>query len=334
MVKKRLVNGDPCEKCAQAEEMLRRRGLWERIDHVIWAIEGEENSPGNRLGELHGVKVAPFFIVREDDGSEAVFTSALKLIRTHFPSAPRQQRPSIPELPELPAIAEQLADAHPSEILRWGLERYGEQCAIAFSGAEDVVLIEMATRLDLRFRVFTLDTGRLHAETHEFLDEVSRRYGVEIEAQMPDATQLSDFVRSKGTNSFYRDGHQECCALRKVAPLARALSGFEAWVTGARRDQSPPTRSELPVILEDTLHKGAKGCLVKLNPLASWTADQVWDYIREHDVPYNALHDQGFRSIGCAPCTRVTDADQHPREGRWWWESPEARECGLHAPAG
>jgi phosphoadenosine phosphosulfate reductase len=334
MVKKRLANGDPCEKCAQTEEMLRRRGLWEQIDEVVWMLEGQDESPGAELARQHGVAIAPFFIVRSDGGEDTVFKSGLKLVRDLFPAAGRgtAKRDHLvpPALAELPGLAKSLANAEPADILRFGLERWGERCAIAFSGAEDVVLVDMATRLGLPFRVFTLDTGRLHGETYEFLDEVRRRYGTLIETYFPDAAQVAELMRTKGPNSFYRDGHQECCQIRKVEPMRRAMASCDAWVSGQRRDQSPATRSELSVILHDRTFEGAGEQLVKLNPLAHWTGEQVWDYIRTHDVPYNPLHDRGFWSIGCEPCTRPTEPDQHEREGRWWWENADEKECGLN----
>lgn len=330
MIKKRLRSGELCEKCAQTEEMLRRRGLWEQIDEVVWAIEGEDDSPGFVIARQHGIEVAPFFVVRDDDGAERVFTSPLKLIRQYFPNAPKSAvRPS-GSAEDVAALAARFDGSEPEEILRWGLERHGERCAIAFSGAEDVVLIDMATHIGLPFRIFTLDTGRLHAQTYEFLDEVRRRYGVEIEVQLPDEAKLCSFVERKGMNSFYQDGHRECCAIRKVAPLERALLGYEAWVTGQRRDQSPATRASLPVIMDDSVHKGSGGALLKLNPLAAWSYDRVWCYIREHGVPHNALHDEGYPSIGCQPCTRAVGPGEHERDGRWWWEHDGVKECGLH----
>jgi phosphoadenosine phosphosulfate reductase len=332
MVKKRLANGEPCEKCAQTEEMLRRRGLWDAIDEVVWAIEGEPDSPGNRLGSRHGVAVAPFFVVRSEQGPEQVVTSPLKLIRQFFPDAPKATaRPAASHEPaSLEAARSGLADAEPAEVLRFALERWGERCPIGFSGAEEIVLIDMATRLGLPFRVFTIDTGRLHAETYAYLDDVRRRYGVAIEAFLPDARALSELVHRKGPNSFYRDGHRECCAIRKVAPLARALAGCAAWVSGRRRDQSPTTRADLEVLAPDPRHGGADEPIWLVSPLARWSHEQVWDYIRRHDVPYNPLHDAGFASIGCEPCTRPVGAEQPPRAGRWWWESEGARESGLH----
>ena len=227
-------------------------------------------------------------------------------------------------------LAERFAQRDPAQILRWGLERYGAGCAIGFSGAEDVVLVDMAARTELPYSVFSLDTGRLHPETYRFLDKVRRHYGIEITICSPDAAELEDFVRRKGLFSFYDDGHKECCGIRKVRPLRRGLGSFEAWVSGQRRDQSPATRSEIPVIMEDPAFEGVSGSLIKLNPLANWTSAQVWAYIREHGVPYNALHERGYISIGCEPCTQPTHPGQHEREGRWHWEEETKKECGLH----
>jgi phosphoadenosine phosphosulfate reductase len=334
LVKKRLANGEPCEKCAQTEEMLKRRGYWDRIDDVVWALEGDPDSPGNLIGARHGIKVAPFFVLRDDDGAETALTSPLKLIRDHFVDPVQVDSSKAgaarPEASDWRAAAKALSHAEPAEILRFALETWGDRCPIAFGGAEEIVLIDMATRLGLPFRVVTVDTGRLHAETYAYLDDVRRRYGVSIEAYLPDTTALTTFLREKGLNSFYRDGHRECCGIRKIAPLGRALAGCEAWVTGRRRDQGPPARADLDVFAMDPRHSGPGGPLVKVNPLAAWTHDQLWGYIRRHDVPCNPLHEQRYTSIGCEPCTRPTRPDQHPRAGRWWWESEGDRESGAH----
>jgi phosphoadenosine phosphosulfate reductase len=142
---------------------------------------------------------------------------------------------------------------------------------------------------------------------------------------------VEKLVREKGLFSFYRDGHKECCAIRKVEPLRRALSSLDAWITGQRRDQSPWTRSDIPVVQIDPTHSTPEHELVKFNPLANWTSDQIWSYIHENDVPYNDLHEKGFISIGCEPCTRPVSPGQHERAGRWWWEDDSKKECGLHA---
>ncbi|MYE10217.1 MAG: phosphoadenylyl-sulfate reductase [Gammaproteobacteria bacterium] len=220
----------------------------------------------------------------------------------------------------------------PREVLEDAFRRFGlERLAISFSGAEDVVLVDMASRIVGRnVPVFSLDTGRLHAETYRFLEAVRERYGIEIEVLSPDAAQLERLVRTKGLFSFYRDGHAECCAVRKIQPLRRKLGELDAWITGQRQDQSV-TRTELPVEQVDSAFSMPGRLLTKFNPLAHWRSEDVWAYIREHDVPYNPLHDQGMRSIGCEPCTRAIAAHQHEREGRWWWENDDDKECGLHA---
>lgn len=330
MVKKRLANGDPCRKCAQAEELLRSRGLWERIDEIVWALEDDPSSAGMQLGARHGVAVAPFFVVRDDDGTEVVYESVLKLVKDRLSDAPPTVQSIARAELDIDAAARALADERPEEILRFGLEHFGEELGIAFSGAEDVALIHMASSLGLRFSVFSLDTGRLHPETYRFIDAVRKRYGIEISAMTPDPKTLEPFVRKKGLFSFYEDGHEECCGIRKVEPLRRALSGLRAWATGQRRDQSPSTRAAIPVIERDRTFSGKAGPLVKLNPLAAWTSAQTWAFIRENSVPYNPLHERGYISIGCEPCTRATLPGEHERAGRWWWEETTKRECGLH----
>ena len=223
---------------------------------------------------------------------------------------------------------------HPADIVEFAVSRYSPDVAISFSGAEDVVLIDFAAKLDVPFRVITLDTGRLHPETYEFIERVRDHYGIPIDVHFPQPEAVQQLVREKGLFSFYRDGHQECCGIRKVEPLRRALSGVRAYLTGQRQDQSPATRGQLPVAQEDPGFTTAQGApLVKFNPLSSWSSAQVWQHILSHDVPYNALHERGFRSIGCEPCTRPTNPGQHEREGRWWWEEATKRECGLHVVA-
>lgn len=232
-------------------------------------------------------------------------------------------------------VAEQLAGelegASPGRIVERALERFGDGVAISFSGAEDVLLIEYATQAKRPFRVFSLDTGRLHPETYRFLSRVEKHYGIRIETTFPEASAVEAMVRQKGLFSFYEDGHQECCGIRKVAPLRRKLAGLRAWITGQRRDQSPGTRAAVPLVQIDPTFRNADGTpLVKLNPLAATTSDEVWAAIRAFEVPYNALHERGYVSIGCEPCTRAILPGQHEREGRWWWEEATRKECGLH----
>lgn len=332
MVKKELANGQPCDKCMQAEQLLKDRGLWEKIDEVVWAVEGKPDSPGFVLADKHGIKIAPFFIVADDDGTETVYRSSLQFMRKVFPDAPKaNQTPSPSGLPEWESLEKEYRTRHPQEIMEWGLSTFGEDCAIAFSGAEDVVLIDMAAKTGKPFSVFCLDTGRLHPETYQYLQKVRDHYNIKLQIMSPNAEALQAFVQEKGLYSFLEDGHKECCGVRKVEPLRRALSGYKAWISGQRKDQSPSTRSDLLVVHKDEAFSGVGDApLTKMNPLADWSSTQVWQYIMEHKVPYNPLHQRGFRSIGCEPCTRPTLPGEHERAGRWWWEESTKRECGLH----
>ncbi len=333
MVKKRLASGEPCRKCAQAEDMLRRRGLWHRIDEVVWAQEGDPDAAGWRLAAEHGIDTAPFFVVRDAAG-ERVYTSALKLTKEALaqgaPAPPAQPASAGPSPDDLAAAARELEGARPEDIVAWALSRYGKTCAIAFSGAEDVVLLDIAARTGLPFSAFCLDTGRLDPETYEHIDAVRDHYGIEIDMVLPDPEPVRELVRRKGLFSFYRDGHEECCNVRKVAPLEATLSHYRAWLTGQRRDQNEATRSALPAVQADPRFSGPTGPLVKLNPLAAWTAADVWAAIHERGIPYNPLFDRGYRSIGCAPCTRPVPPGKSDRAGRWWWEHADDKECGLH----
>ena len=233
-------------------------------------------------------------------------------------------------LPNIVDLDAQLATQSPQEIIRYAVESF-DNIAISFSGAEDVVLIDMAAKIGKRFQVFSLDTGRLHAETYQFIETIRKHYSIDIDVVMPEASKVEQLVKAKGLFSFYEDDHKECCGIRKIAPLRKQLLKVDAWITGQRRDQSPGTRADVPVIQDDKAFARPNESLTKFNPLANWTSKQVWDYIRENNVPYNALHDQGFVSIGCEPCTRPTGPGQHEREGRWWWEEATKKECGLHA---
>ncbi len=231
---------------------------------------------------------------------------------------------------EMAGRAREMEHWPPEAVLEWTLARL-PRIAVSFSGAEDVVLVDMAVRIDPDVRVFTLDTGRLHPETYRFLETVREHYAIELEVLSPDAGTVEALVREKGLFSFYRDGHRECCGIRKVAPLRRKLKELDAWITGQRRDQSAGTRAGLPVVQPDPVFSNGGGTLWKINPLAAWRSDEVWAYIREHDVPRNPLHARGYVSIGCEPCTRPVLPHQPEREGRWWWERPADKECGLHA---
>lgn len=232
---------------------------------------------------------------------------------------------------DVTAWQSELAHASPAAILDRALEQFGDDVAISFSGAEDVVLLEYARRTGRSFRVFTLDTGRLHPETYRFIDTVEQHFGVRIEVAFPDTVAVTALVRDKGLFSFYRDGHGECCEIRKVEPLRRALVGLRAWITGRRRDQNLYSRAALDVVELDDRFVGKDGLpLVKWNPLAQRSGADVWDEIRASEIPFNPLHARGFVSIGCEPCTRSVLPGQHEREGRWWWEDEAKKECGLH----
>jgi phosphoadenosine phosphosulfate reductase len=339
MVKKVLLDGSPCDKCLKAEEYLRKRGLWERIDEVVLAAEAEPDSPGMRLAADRGVELAPFFIVKEGE-RERVYTSVIELVREQLasltpldanPAAPTNgaSAGSPPDEAQIDTLNGRFSEANPEAVIKYMLERYGENATIAFSGAEDVAVIDMAAKSGEPFSVFTLDTGRLHPETYRFIDKVRTHYGIAIDLVFPERIAVETLVRRKGLYSFYNDGHGECCGIRKIEPLGRALGGRRAWLSGQRRDQSP-TRSLLERFEIDRSHADAEGPLLKANPLAHWTLAQTWAYLREQGAPTNDLHLRGFISIGCEPCTRETRPGEHERAGRWWWEEATKRECGLH----
>ena len=231
---------------------------------------------------------------------------------------------------DLTDLDEKLQQASPQEILAHALERH-DNIAISFSGAEDVALIDMATRIRPGVQVFCLDTGRLHSETYEFIETVRKHYDIDLNILFPDTEAVQKLVSEKGLFSFYEDNHQECCGIRKVGPLRKKLLTLDAWITGQRKDQSPGTRASIPVVQNDKVFARPNETLTKYNPLVNWSSKQVWDYIRSNNVPYNPLHDQGFVSIGCAPCTKPIGPGQHEREGRWWWEEATKKECGLHS---
>jgi len=214
------------------------------------------------------------------------------------------------------------------------LKTFGSDIGIAFSGAEDVALIEYAHLTGRPYRVFSLDTGRLNPETYRLFDKVEKHYKIRIEYTFPDAAAVTELVRKKGLFSFYEDGHTECCRIRKVQPLRRHLKGLKAWITGQRKDQSPGTRMEVPVVQVDPVFEGlasGPGSLIKYNPLSNYDSNEVWNFLRVMDVPTNDLHACGYISIGCEPCTRAVLPNQQEREGRWWWEDTAAKECGLHS---
>jgi len=227
-------------------------------------------------------------------------------------------------------IDAELQKSSPQKILEYALGQF-DNIAVSFSGAEDVILVHMAHQIRPDIQVFVLDTGRLHAETYRFIERVRDHYGIKLDILSPDGEAVRELVREKGLFSFYQDGHQECCGIRKIGPLRKKLLTLDAWVTGQRKDQSPGTRQGIPVIQDDKTFARPNDTLTKFNPLANWSSEEVWNYIRALEVPYNELHDHGFKSIGCEPCTRPVGPGQHEREGRWWWEEATKKECGLHA---
>ena len=226
--------------------------------------------------------------------------------------------------------SEELESFSAEEILAWAFEAYHPRIALACSfQAEESVLIDMMSRLrGSDFRLFTLDTGRLNQETYDCMDAIRERYGVRVEAFFPDAARVEEMARTHGLNLFYKsvDFRKLCCGIRKVEPLNRALKNLDAWLTGLRREQAV-TRADVRKVETDNDHGG----IIKINPLVDWSHKEVWDYIRENHLPYNKLHDLGYPSIGCAPCTRAIQPGEDIRAGRWWWENPETKECGLHA---
>jgi phosphoadenosine phosphosulfate reductase len=236
-----------------------------------------------------------------------------------------------PAKSELEQAAARLAGADPREVLGWALAGFGARLAIASSfSIEDCVVIDMARAVlpDAKVRVFALDTGRLPEETYMTAERVRARYGIDVEWQFPDRQAVETLERTKGLYSFrdsLADRHQ-CCDIRKVVPLGRVLAELDAWVTGLRREQSV-TRTDISEVELDADHGG----LAKINPLVAWSTGDVRDYAEKHRVPIHPLHDRGYPSIGCAPCTRAVAPGDHPRSGRWWWENPENKECGLHS---
>ena len=229
---------------------------------------------------------------------------------------------------KLEAIRSDLGSKSAQEILSWALRTFGDRVVLATSfGLEGVALIDMASKLGMPYKVLTLDTGRLPEETYEVMDRIREKYKISVEVYFPDAAKVEALVRSKGLYSFRQsvENRKECCGIRKVEPLQRALKHRDAWVTGLRREQSV-TRADVSMFEIDDAHGG----MLKINPLIDWSGKKVWEYVRKNKVPYNKLHDQGYPSVGCQPCTRAVKPGEDIRSGRWWWERPEHKECGIH----
>lgn len=219
------------------------------------------------------------------------------------------------------------ASLSPQAILQFILQKHPNKVVFSTSlGAEDQVITAMLMQIDKNARIFTLDTGRLFPETYELIEKTEARYDMRIQLYFPDTQSVEKMVSENGINLFYYsiENRKLCCGIRKIEPLKRALAGNEIWITGLRKQQSP-TRTELNVAEYDTANK-----ILKINPLLHWSEEMVWDYIHQNNVPFHALHSKGFPSIGCKPCTRAIEPGEDIRSGRWWWENPDSKECGLH----
>ncbi len=224
----------------------------------------------------------------------------------------------------------ELENLSAQEILTWGIKNFHPKLSLScsFGQPEGLVLLDMMNRIEPGARVFVLDTGRLHQATYDLIDRVRDRYDKEIEVLFPDREAVEELVQKNGMNLFYEsiEKRKLCCEVRKVRPLNRYLATLDAWVSGLRRDQNV-TRTKTRKVEID----GAHGGIVKLNPLADWTREQVLDYVKQHNVPVNRLHQEGYPSVGCAPCTRAIREGESLRAGRWWWENAETKECGIHS---
>lgn len=224
-------------------------------------------------------------------------------------------------------LSEELKNKTAQEILSYFINEYDGEAGLATSlGVEDQVLTDMIAKIDKSTKIFTLDTGRVFPETYKVLDETNKKYGIKIEVYFPKAEKVEEMVNSKGINLFYEsiENRKLCCGVRKIEPLKRALNKIDVWVTGLRKDQSV-TRFFTPLVEWDEGNN-----VIKVNPLLNWSEEDTWNYVNENKVPYNELHDKGFPSIGCQPCTRAIEKGEDVRAGRWWWEQPEHKECGLH----
>jgi phosphoadenosine phosphosulfate reductase len=224
-------------------------------------------------------------------------------------------------------LNERFRDASAQEVVGYFLKAYQGRIALSSSlSIEDQTLTDIIVTQDKNTRIFTLDTGRLFPETYQLIEKTNMTYDIKIEVFFPDYHEVQRMVREEGINLFYNsvESRHRCCQIRKLEPLKRAFQGLDVWICGLRREQSI-TRQDMQVVEWDEMHQ-----LIKVNPLISWTEQQVWEYIKKHSVPYNKLHDRGYPSIGCEPCTRAVQPGEDVRSGRWWWESPDHRECGLH----
>jgi phosphoadenosine phosphosulfate reductase len=224
-------------------------------------------------------------------------------------------------------LNERLQGCSAQEILTYFIEEYEGKVALGSSmGAEDQVLTDMIAKIDKSTKIFTLDTGRVFPETYQTLDETNKKYGINVEVYFPNSEKVERMVNEKGINLFYEsiENRKMCCDVRKIEPLRRAIKDVDVWVTGIRKEQS------ITRILTEVVEYDQFTGKIKINPLLEWTEDDLWKYIKTYNVPFNKLHEKGFPSIGCQPCTRAIKEGEDVRAGRWWWETPEQKECGLH----
>lgn len=221
----------------------------------------------------------------------------------------------------------QLKDKDTIEVIKYFSETFGKKAAFSTSlSIEDQVITHMLFSINSKVKIFTLDTGRLPNETYSLIEKTREQYNIKIHIYFPNYRSVEKMVRARGINLFYNsiEDRKRCCYVRKIEPLKRALKNIEVWITGLRREQSI-TRQNIELIEYDSNYK-----LIKVNPLYNWTEAQVWDYIKKNNIPYNSLYDKNYLSIGCAPCTRAVQPGEDVRAGRWWWENPNTKECGLH----
>ena len=231
------------------------------------------------------------------------------------------------DLGQIEKLNAKLSNKSVLDILDYFASNYEDKIAFASSfGVEDQVITQMLAQLSKPINIFTLDTGRVFPETYDLIAKTKSRYKLPIDVYFPESKEVETMVNTKGINLFYEsiENRKLCCGVRKIKPLQRALKGMDVWISGLRREQSP-TRTEMRLVEWDALNG-----LIKVNPLIEWTEEQTWEYVKKHNIPYNELHDQGFLSIGCQPCTRAIQEGEDSRAGRWWWENPETKECGLH----
>lgn len=225
-------------------------------------------------------------------------------------------------------LNQKLENFKAQEIVEYFINQYGQDAALSSSlGAEDQVLTDMVLKVDNKANIFTLDTGRLHNETYDVMDATNLKYGIKLNVFFPLNEKVEELYQKQGINGHFEsiENRKNCCSIRKMEPLRRALKPLKVWITGLRAAQSV-TRTSMSIVEYDENFD-----VIKVNPLINWSEEEVWDYIKQNNIPYNKLHDQGFPSIGCSPCTKAIKEGEDIRAGRWWWENPEHKECGLHA---